>query len=270
MVEQEIVIPHFLKGINAKANQNIKLNVFIGPVDIIPKNNHLIRKPEELIEKLLFCYKQNLKDQFYDLFEAKTLEKIKSMPTQEFETEWSRLSSFKKPKLQYYFEQDNGILLGWTAENFPITRVLYMEKKAGQYKIKEKLVGKDDEAFQDLSLYFTYAPINFSSPFIEKKFDNTLQNMRIKLRFNQTDNKWIHIFKKEANKWVLSLAIKDNDTENFRFQDLNPQTGIVELEFKPEHFTKGKTHDLLILESNFPMQDIEDVRLFQTNWQVKS
>ena len=191
------------------------------------------------------------------------------MSKDEFEIEWKKLGTLQKPYLKYIFQHQDGFLLNWSAENFTSSRALFIKKIDNEFKITEKVITKDETSLQDITLYLEYAPLIYKQPKILKSFKSVQNEMTLILKLSPK-NQWIHIFKKEDHKWKLIIALKDNDQDNFSFADNDNKEGIIQIIFRPEHFTKDLTHELLILESNFPMQDILEISDFKSNWTVKS
>jgi hypothetical protein len=203
------------------------------------------------INYLWYLYQNDKKEEFKSLFTEKALTKLKELSDQQFLQEWNTIKSQPNPYLKSHFSYKNGHIVNWFAGKIP--RALYLIPSNGTFKIDFFHADKDDIAFHNRSLYFTYAPLKINKAKVVKGFSLKSKDYSISLDTTYKNSR-VTIFKKE-DTWDPKVITVDNSVGKFRFDDMNPQENKVKIQFEQSHFTQNKQHELLILESNYPIKE---------------
>ncbi|MCO4753675.1 MAG: hypothetical protein KC478_04300 [Bacteriovoracaceae bacterium] len=246
---ETIELPVFMSGVKDDISQSGNYYTYPGGV-------HLNKTPdpgsddevEAFVANLWKIYRSDDLQSFKALFTAKARLKLKSLGDEVIKREWDILAKQKQSLIKSYFKIKDGIVTSWMAGTIP--RGLFLKRVGSDLKIDEFEADSDDVGFHNRSLYFTYLPKKEKAAKIVKKFKLSDKDYNLVVETKQT---YLHLFKKENGKWEPKVVIKDNDVGKGRFDDNNPKKGIISLNFEREHFTQGVEHELLVLQSNFPM-----------------
>jgi hypothetical protein len=205
---------------------------------------------EDLISTLVFAYQQNDKSLFLSLHGQSARDFLQKLPPAQFEENWKAFSRVKNPVIDYYFDHGPGFVVAWRHDSSSRAEILFARKDNGNYQIEQLRATREDKRFTNLSFYFTYRPLEVQAPEILKMFKPGDKQLELELK---TTLPLIYFLSKENASWSVKTYTKDNELEKFILEDQDPRTGYLKLQFAKEQFDPGKKHEILILESTFPL-----------------
>ncbi|MBD66672.1 MAG: hypothetical protein CME62_15800 [Halobacteriovoraceae bacterium] len=254
----EIQVPITMEGVAKENNFQKEITYkLIGEkekktIPIVQNSN--AKTVEEFMGNLFWIYKNDKKGMFFDLFEPNTAKVLKQIPKKDFEQSWNQLRFIKKPFIDHYYEYENGFFVSWNDDILPVPRALYLENSNNKLRIKNIEIGSDDKKFENIELYFKHKPLPLEKSQIIKKFSFSDTKYELKVMIPE-NKKWVTILKKEDGMWKPKVVIKDNVVGKFKFDDLDRLNGTGLIRFEDHHFSSKTKQELLILSSNYPIQE---------------
>lgn len=162
------------------------------------------------------------------------------------------MSKVKDHYIDHYFIKNGGYFVSWNGKGLPTPRGLYLKKFKNTLKISEFSTTQKDREFQNIETYFQHRPLPIKKVSPTQSF--SLKDPSYQLAFDVSKERpWIFLFKKENKMWVPKVALRDDMKEKLRFDDSDPSPGKILVKFKKVHFTQGINHEILVINSNFPM-----------------
>jgi hypothetical protein len=252
----EIKVPIYLDGVNTEGLDqefvSYKLKGQSSPKKLKANYRSQIKTVEDFMSNLFYVYKNDRKKDFLKLFMPDIRKTIRQIPKSEFNDTWKVMSNAKNHYIDHYFQKNGGYFVSWNAEGIPTPRGVFLKKGKKGLQIANFITAKSDRAFQNIETYFQHRPLPIVRAEATKTF--SLKDPNYELAFKTTKERpWIFLFKKEDKTWMPKVAIKDNFVGKLKFDDADPKEGRVLIKFKNIHFTKGVTHEILAINSNFPM-----------------
>lgn len=244
-----------------------KLNGNFNEYSPEPKKHQKNETSEKFIESLFFAYRENDRSFFYTLLADDSHKALSERTKAEVTEEWNAVRNVKNPIIFYSYDYQGGTLISWGNKELAVKRLIYIKKANGTFLMHKLHVPKNELKFQNIGLYFNYRPQEVSKPHIASSFRLSDPHYNLTIHTEKA-KKWVHLFRKEGHFWVPKVSVEDNVQGKYKFDDKNPTERIVEIRFLKSHFTKQKTHNLLILNTNFPVSNIP-IKLYpQANFKV--
>lgn len=268
--ELEIIIPNSLSGVkyDKTTDRKVTLSEFKKNIQIRPKKLTDTSDIESYMTNLFYIYKNKDIKSFLNVIDDKARQEYIRIPDEDKKSEWDTLSNVIEPTIKFCFFYNQGYIVHWEDIKLNLKRTLFLKKSNNTLLMSSFHASAKDDYFNDIIYYLTYSPITVDIITPIKKFNSIMDDdLSASFKLSET-NSYLSIFKKEDKRWKLSVMLKDNDTENYRFSDLDKRVGHIKVKFKREHFTKNKTHELLILQTSYPTQSFRSNK-FKPNWIIK-
>lgn len=268
----EIKVPVYLDGVSSQPGDgeflSYKLKGSENPITVKANYRASIKTVEDFMANLFYLYKNDRKRDFLKQFEPDVRATMRKIPKAEFNATWEVMKKAKDHYIDHYFIKNGGYFVSWNAKNLPNPRGIYLKKGKQGLLIANFQTAQSDRSFQNIETYFQHRPIPIKRAEITKKF--SLKDSDYELQFKVSKERpWIFLFKKENKMWVPKVAIKDNLKGKLKFDDMDSSEGKILIKFKKAHFTQGVTHDILAINSNFPMGTFPVSIKPQSNLQIR-
>lgn len=246
-------MPSFMTGVKDDSSQSGSYFDYEGGV-VVNKAISEIDESDEVqkfVAHVWRLYKSDNRKGFKALFTPKAKAKLAELGEKTFNREWSALSSKDNAKINSYFSMNAGVVVNWEVGGIP--RGLFLKKDSkNKLKVDVFAATSDDIAFHNRSLYFTYLPGQEKKAQIQKSFSLRDSDYTLSVKV-ESETPYVHIFKKEGERWEAKVSLRDNAVAKGRFDDSDARAGVVAIKFEKEHFTQDREHELLVLQSDFPM-----------------
>tara|TARA_Y100000780_G_scaffold232581_2_gene267401 strand:- start:14917 stop:15786 length:870 start_codon:yes stop_codon:yes gene_type:complete len=249
---KEIKVPSFMDGVKKDPSQQDVYYSYDGGV-VVNKTVNELKKGgiEGFVKKLFLTYQSKDEKAFKTLFTEKALAQMESLGKSVIEKEWKTLTAAKNAYLRSYFNYKGGVVVSWKVGGVP--RGLYLIKQGESYKIDSFSAESEDASFHNRSLFFTYLPNKELPAKVLKSFSLSDSVYQLVIKTSK-ERPLLHILKKEKGVWKTKVLLKDNSVGKGRFDDLDPKDGVIKIKFSKTDFTQDIEHELLVLQSNFPLK----------------
>jgi hypothetical protein len=251
----EVAVPAYLQGVAPDA-QALKGHHYVYQVQgklspqVIHPRHAGSKTIEALVNSLFFSYINNDKALFLSLHAPIAQQELSRLSASKFNAVWTFMQRLKSPRIDFYFHHQQGVVIGLKSMDNVLPELLYAVKVGEEWKIDLLKIDKSDERFTNISLYLTYRPFEVKPVKLLKGLKKGDVDLSLKM---QTQYPWINLLKKVAGKWEMKTFLQDNAVGKYRLDDLDPAQGMIKVEFRPDHFRSDEAHEILILESTFPL-----------------
>jgi len=254
---ERIKVPIYLDGVKPD-QQNLKNEFYVYDVEGQLKSSDikpsLVLNPTnvpQLASTLLYAYQQGDEKLFKNLFDKETLTIINQIPAAEFS---KRLSDFKNLGdcvLVFYFANKNGFVFRWKEKKESGKMdIMFAKSVDGFMKLKQFNATADDLRFLNISYYLTYPEFKFQKAKIIKNIDPKKNDYLLEI---EAKYPFIIFLKKQDGRWYKRTYLKDNVKDKYQFSDIDPRIGRLKIPFAAENFAAGEDHEILIVESTYPI-----------------
>jgi hypothetical protein len=221
-----------------------RLDEMIGTIKRQEKND----KIEHLMSNLWWAYKNKDKNLFQSLFSQKAKYELQKIPQSTFDIRFDQFSKVTAPIIEFYFEHSNGYVLKWKDKSSDLSEVLYVQRDKENYLFSSLKLTSEDKRFHNIATFLSYKKFNFSKAHLTKLPSNDDLTVNIKSK-----NTYITFLKKNGQRWERRLFLKNNSINQYLLDDLDPSIEVVRIEFKQGLFEPNIQHEILVIESNFPL-----------------
>lgn len=210
--------------------------------------------PWETLSELLLAYREKNFDKILSLYTVTTQDQLITLLAGEKKDKFlNHVSKISKAKILAGFEYKEGVLVIYESKELGISSC-YMIKKKKKYVLSS--FNDDGPEAWNLSLYFKFKPEPVVAPLMQTSLDSmgSTETKRIDFKLSRPNN-FVTICGEKVGQSVL-YNIKDNSE-----YDLNPEPGIVGIDFNKSKSAMPKQYMLYMAETNYPLTMVSETIL---------
>ncbi len=207
--------------------------------------------PWETIGELIYAYREKNFDKILSLYNLTTQDQLIALLAGDKKEKFlNHVSKITEAKILAGFEYKEGILVIYESKELGISSC-YMLKKKKKYVLAS--FNDDGPEAWNLSLYFKFKPEPITVPLIQTPLDSfgSAETKRIDFKLNKANN-FITVCGDKLGQAVL-YNLKDNSE-----YDLNPEPGVVGIDFNKTKSAMPKEYTLYIAETNYPLTMVSE------------
>ncbi len=251
-----IKVPVFFDGVYVDTNQKSKSEYYsyevkgrLKGISIQPRytTNSSV---EELTASAFQALVSNDQAKYKSLYSEKGQEILAQKGQESFNFLWNQFRPQSAYELSWYFYHNKGVVVSWRGKENPAPTYFYAEKKNDQWQMEYFFADETDIIFNNVMLYLNYAPLEIKPVTVLKDF--RLTDAELTTLF-QAELPHLYVLLKANERWEVFTYLQDNQSERVRYRDLEAAKGLVKLEFAKEELPRGKSYEMLIVQSRFPI-----------------
>ena len=128
--------------------------------------------------------------------------------------------------------------------------LMFAKSVNGSMKLVQFNAKADDFRFLNISYYLTYPEFKFQKAKIIKNINPKMNDYLLEV---EAKYPFLIFLKKQDGKWYKRTYLKDNIKDKYQFSDLDPRVGFFKIPFSAENFAADQDHEILIVESTYPI-----------------
>ena len=252
-----IKLPIFLDGASPDvANQKGEFYVYdikgkLKPSPIIPQKFEKPSTIEQLIASVIYSYQQGDVNLFKSLFDTQTQKKLEEMGEKIFLERFSSFKNISNCTLESYFFHEGGFVAHWKeAKDMGKSDLVFIKQESNIFKFSGFASKKEYYRFLNISYYLTFPDFKYNKATVLDNIDPAKKDFSLTVK---NTFQYVTFFKKNDNRWQKRTVLKDNVSGKYQFNDKDPSVGLVKIEFQEQNFTPNTEHEILVVESTFPI-----------------
>lgn len=252
-----IKLPIYLDGASPdEANRRGEFYVYdvkgkLKPTVIVPQRFERPATIEQLIASVIYSYQQGDVKLFKSLFDSQTQKKLNEIDEKTFSERFTSFKTISECKLLSYFFHNGGHVAQWKeTKDKGKSDLVFIKEESKVFKFSGFSAKKEDFRFTNISYFLTFPEFKYQKAALIDSIDPGKKDLSLTIK---NTYEYVTFFKKIDNRWLKRTVLKDNISGKYQFNDLDPNIGSVKIEFQEQNFTPNTEHDILVVESTFPI-----------------